>query len=110
QTPRQGRHTRVVTLWVNPLCPGSAEWGSPRGEPFISTGPSELVSGLYLDGGPERFRSAPSCDSLSGEPGAGTITVTNPITGATVASQVVKRGHLATIPLAPGTYTIQGTF
>jgi hypothetical protein len=45
-----------------------------------------------------------------GEPGAGTVTVRDPANGSIVASQTVTRGHLATIALAPGTYTIQGTF
>jgi hypothetical protein len=73
-------------------------------------GPTELVSGLYLDGGPHRFRSVPRCTSLSGIPGAGTITVTDPASGAIVASATVANGKLAKIPLPPGTYTITGTF
>jgi hypothetical protein len=45
-----------------------------------------------------------------GTPGAGTITVVDPASGATVASVTIANGQLATIPLAPGTYTINGTF
>jgi hypothetical protein len=110
QSPGAGQHGRILTVWVNPLCSGSAESGAPAGEPFLTQGPTELVSGLYLDGGPLRFRSAPRCSSLSGSPGAGTITVTNPATGAIVVTKTVANGQLAKIPLSPGIYTISGTF
>jgi hypothetical protein len=61
---------------------------------------------MYLSGGP----ATPSwvCPRVF-PPGAGTITVIDPATGATVASATVAQGQLATIPLAPGTYTIEGT-
>jgi hypothetical protein len=35
-----------------PLCVQSALPGAPQGEPFVTAGPTELVSGLYLGGGP----------------------------------------------------------
>ncbi len=88
------------------LCSQSAAPGSPPGEPFTYHGATELVSGLFLNGGPLR-RSA-KC--RPGVPSAGTITVTSTITGSVVASDNVSRGHLARIPLAPGVYTITGTF
>ena len=110
QSPGAGMHGRTVTVWVNPLCAGSALLPPPGGEPILTPGPTELVSGLYLDGGPLRFRSAPRCASLVGEPGPGTITVTNPMTGATVASATVANDHLARIPLPAGTYELTGTF
>jgi hypothetical protein len=43
------------------------------------------------------------------EPLADTITVTDPTTGATVASETVGQGELASIPLASGTYTVRAT-
>jgi hypothetical protein len=107
---RPGQRRRIVTLWVNPVCPVSADPGPPRGEPFVTPGPAELVSGLYLDGGPLFLRSVPNCASISGTPGAGTITVTDPVTGAVVASKNVADGQLGVIQLAPGTYTVVGTF
>jgi hypothetical protein len=110
QNPGAGQHGRAVTVWVNPLCGGSALRGPPQGEPLLTPGPTELVSGLYLDGGPYRLISAPRCASLAGTPEAGTITVTNPQTAAIVATETVADGQLATIPLPPGTYTISGTF
>lgn len=107
QSPHPGSHRRSVTLWINPLCVGSAFLGPPEGEPFLTPGPSELVSGLYLAGGPITRTSEPKCPT-SGTPEAGTITVSDPATGATVAMQTVARGQLATIPLPPGNYTIVG--
>ena len=110
QAPRVGRRGRVVTVWVNPVCSGSAAAGPGISEPLITAGPTELISGLYIVGGPLRLWSEPRCMPRPGESGAGTVTVRDPANGSIVASQTVTRGHLATIPLAPGTYTIQGTF
>lgn len=110
QTPRGGRHGQVVTVWVNPVCSGSAAAGPGISEPLVTTGPTELISGLYIVGGPLRLWSEPHCMPRPGEPGAGTVTVRDPANGSIVAAQTITRGHLATIALAPGTYTIQGTF
>lgn len=110
QSSRTGRRGPIVTAWVNPLCSGSAAWGPPRDEPLHSPGPTELVSGLYLDGGPLSLRSAARCTSLSGTPGAGTITVTDPASGAILATETVVNGQLARIRLPAGTYTLVGTF
>ena len=110
QSPRGGQHGRVVTVWVNPACANSALPGPPEGEPLLTAGPTELISGLYLDGGPLRLWSEPRCTFHPGVPGAGTITVRDPDSGSVVATQTVTSGHLATIPLAPGTYTVEGTF
>jgi hypothetical protein len=110
QAPRGGRYGRLITVWVNPVCSGSAAAGPGISEPLLTAGPTELISGLYIVGGPLRLWSEPRCTPHPGEPGAGTVTVRNPANGSIVASETVTRGHLATIPLAPGTYTIQGTF
>jgi hypothetical protein len=110
QTPSGGRHGRFVTVWVNPVCSGSGAEGPGISEPLITAGPTELISGLYVVGGPLRRWSEPRCKPRPGEPGAGIVTVRDPANGVVVASQTVTRGHLATIPLAPGTYSIQGTF
>jgi hypothetical protein len=110
QVPSAGRHGRFVTVWLNPVCSGSGAEGPGISEPSITTGPTELISGLYVVGGPLRRWSEPRCTPRPGEPGAGTVTVRDPANGMVVASQTVTRGHLATIPLAPGTYSIQGTF
>lgn len=110
QSSLPGRQRGVITIWVNPLCSGSAAAGPPQGEPLRRPGPTALRSGLYLDGGPHVFRSVPRCASISGTPSAGTITLTDPVSGAILARESVAAGQLATIPLPAGTYTILGTF
>ncbi len=105
QTPRAGGAGQIVTVWLKPLCYQSAEPGPPSHEPRVKRGPTELVSGLFLDGGP--LRRAPRC--RSGTPSPGTITVTSR-TGVIIASDKVHTGKLARIRLAPGTYTVRGTF
>jgi hypothetical protein len=107
QSPLGGQHGRVVTLWVNRLCYGSDEPEEPR----LTPGQTGLVSGLLLSGGPPlKPRSEPVCTPHPAVPGAGTITVRELSTGLVVASRNVTTGHLATIPLFAGTYTIEGTF
>jgi hypothetical protein len=87
-------------------CSQSADPGPPAGEPFVRRGPTELISGLYLDGGPAgRFRRC-----HRGTPSPGTLTVLDSASGREVATRTIAAGHLATIPLAPGTYTITGAF
>lgn len=107
---RQRRHGRTIVVWLNPLCSGSADRGGPPHEPILKPGPTELVAGLYLVGGPHRFSSAPNCEGIEGTPGEGTITVSNPTTGSVVAAQTIARGHLAMIPLSAGTYSVTGLF
>jgi hypothetical protein len=110
QLPRAGQRGLLITAWVNPLCAGSAANGPPPGEPTFAPGPSELISGLFVAGGPPVATSAPSCVFPPGGPGPGTITITDPATGADIATSTVADGQLATFPLPPGTYTISGTF
>jgi len=81
--------------------------GPPAGEPFVSTGPTELRNGLFLAGGPLTIFPG-RC--RAGVPGAGTIAVIAGATGATVATGTVAAGRLATVRLGPGTYRVNGTF
>jgi hypothetical protein len=79
----------------------------PPGEPVYRSGPTGLASGLYIQGGPY---PPPPCQPQPRGPYAGTVRVVNPRTGATVARQSVKDGHLAHIRLAPGRYEVTGRF
>lgn len=106
QSPRPGALAGAVTVWLRPLCRQSADPGPPSGEPFVRRGPTSIVSGLFLDGGPLRRRS--SC--RSGSPSPGTVEVLRPADAALVARQHVKSGKLADIRLAPGRYLVRGTF
>jgi hypothetical protein len=72
-------------------------------------GPTELVSGFYLDGGPLARFSAPDCKRPEPPPGAGVVEVIT-ATGALVATQTSTTGRLVKIPLSAGSYTIRGTF
>jgi PASTA domain len=106
QSPAAGRSTRTVTVWLKPLCAQSADPGPSLQEPLVTAGPTELISGLYLDGGP--LRRSPNC--RKGVPSPGTIAVAEAGSGRVVATQTVTSGHLATIALAPGAYLLTGTF
>jgi hypothetical protein len=71
-----------------------------------SSGPTGLVSGLYVQGGAV---PPPPCQPEPRGPYAGTVRVLNP-RGDTVARQAVKDGHLAHIRLAAGRYEVTGRF
>ena len=77
----------------------------PRHEPVYKPGPTELVSGLYVQGG---AIPPPPCRPKPRGPYAGKITVTDPTSGAVVATKSVKNGHLAHIALPAGTYNVSG--
>jgi hypothetical protein len=109
QSPPRGRRSSKVYVWLNPLCNGSAAYGPELSEPLITTGPTELVSGFYLDGGPLTRFSDPACKRPAPKPGAGTVEVTN-ASGAEVATQSSAGGHFVEILLPPGTYMVTGTF
>lgn len=108
------RTAGVITVWLNPLCGGggSALTGPPAGEPIVKPGPTELVTGLFLEGGSPLpgLSSAPECAPSPGTPWAGTISIVDPANGSTVATQTVAAGKLAMFDLSPGTYSIDGTF
>ena len=110
QRPAPGRTANSVTVWANPLCDRSGLPGPPPGEPIVTAGPTRLVSGLFVEGGPLVLFSAARCRSRPARSWAGTITVADPATGAIVATESVAAGRLATIDLAPGLYSVSGTF
>jgi hypothetical protein len=109
QSPPAGRHSSTLTVWLNPFCRGSAAYGPGITEPTVTPGPTELVSGFYLAGGPLARFSAPACKRPEPASGAGVVEVIN-ATGALVATQTSTTGHLVKIPLPAGSYTIRGTF
>ncbi len=109
QSPPAGRHSSTVTVWLNPFCRGSAAYGPGITEPRVTPGPTELVSGFYLVGGPLARFSASNCRRPERPPGAGVVEVIN-ATGALVATQTSTTGRLVKIPLPAGSYTIRGTF
>jgi hypothetical protein len=110
QFPGAGRRAAAVTVLINPLCFGSAARGPDLEEPLITPGPTELISGFYLEGGPVMRFSAPGCRLPAPPPQAGTVEVIDAATGVTVATQSSVNGKFVEIPLAAGTYTIVGTF
>ena len=77
----------------------------PANEPVYRVGPTEVVAGLYVQGGPV---PRPPCKPEPRGPYAGKVTVRNAKTGALVASRTVGSGHLAYIKLAPGRYRLSG--
>ena len=110
QLPAAGGRSSSVTLWLNPFCRGSAAYGPGLKEPVVRPGPTELVSGFYLDGGPLALFSAPGCKRPAPPPGAGIVEVFNATTGALLATQTSASGHFVEIPLPSGTYKLLGTF
>ncbi len=134
QSPGARAHASVVTVWLSPInvkadespptppqvpperpeepeppCWGSAEYGSGIREPLLTPGPTEFVSGFFLDGGPLVGFSAPGCERPVPPPGGGTVEVMS-ASGTLVARQTSEGGHFAEVALPPGSYTVVGTF
>ena len=109
QSPAAGRRSSRVIVRLNPFCRGQAAVGPGIIEPLIASGPTELISGFYLAGGPLTRFSAPRCERPNPAPGPGIVEVLN-TAGLTVAMKASTRGHFVRIPLPPGSYTIRGTF
>jgi hypothetical protein len=107
QAPAPGTRSVAVRLTLNPLCFGSALNGPPHNE-GMRPGPTELITGLYLVGGPALPYSSPHCRQKPGTPGPGTIDVLDATGGTLVASQTIKRGRLVTFRLPPGRYRVSG--
>jgi hypothetical protein len=108
QDVRPGKATRVVTLTVNPLCSGAADNGPPAGEPIIKSGPTELISGLFLEGGPYFIRSAPNCRDVAEKSSPGWITVTDSDGTVIVNKMELTTGQLLYVKVPAGKYTLTG--
>ncbi len=109
QSPAVGRRSSHVAVWLNPACGGSAAPGPGVHEPTVTVGPTGLVSGFYLDGGPAIRFSSPGCKRPEPKPGAGIVEVSD-ASSAVVADVTSARGRFVEIPLTAGSYTIAGTF
>jgi hypothetical protein len=110
QAPAAGTRTTVVRLTLNPLCFGSALAGPPRNE-GMRRGRTELITGVYLVGGPVLAYSSPGCKRKPGtaaKPGAGRIDVFAAGGGAPIASRTAERGRLVIFRLPPGHYHVSG--
>ena len=112
QSPAAGGVTSTMTVWLNPACrKGGGKVAPEIHEPHIKAGPAELISGFYLVGGPPpHYFSAPKCPRHpEPPPGPGTVVVLD-ASGAVLATQTSVASHFVEIPLAPGSYTVRGTF
>ena len=77
----------------------------PAHEPTLTAGPSELVSGIYLQGG----ALIPDCPQRPRGPYAGTITITSARTGRVVARRTLHAaGRLFAVRLPAGRYRLSG--
>jgi hypothetical protein len=108
QNVRPGHVTRVVTLTVNPLCAGAADNGPPAGEPIVKPGPTALISGLFLEGGPLFLRSAPNCKNVAEKSSPGWITVTDSAGIVLVNKMELTTGQLLYVKVPAGRYTLTG--
>jgi hypothetical protein len=110
QSVRPGRVAKVVTVSVNPLCPGALNIGPPPGEPIVKSGPTELISGLFIVGGAFIYRSAPNCKVFVGKSSGGTITITNSVGTVFANNMALAPGQLLYVNVPAGSYTITGVF
>jgi hypothetical protein len=110
QSVRPGRLASVVTVSVNPLCSGSVNPGPPPNEPIIKAGPSELITGLFIEGGAMIESSAPHCKDLVGKSSAGTITVTNSDGSVIADNTALSAGQELYVNVPAGSYTVSGKF
>ncbi len=105
QSPRAGQRAGSVTLSLKPLCAQSAAPGPDSRGPDVTSGPQELIAGLFIEGGPLEL----SARCRHGVPSAGTLTVTR-ADGTPVSSRSVHAGRYAVFPLKPGRYVLSGSF
>jgi len=73
-------------------------------------GPTELISGLFIEGGPFIYRSVPNCESLVGKSSGGTITITNSVGTVIANNMALSAGQLLYVNVTTGAYTISGVF
>jgi hypothetical protein len=108
QSVSPGRVAKVVTVSVNPLCPGASNIGPPPGEPIMKPGATELITGLFIEGGAFVERSAPVCKDIVGKSTSGTITITNSVGTVLANHMALSAGQLMYLNVTAGQYTISG--
>jgi hypothetical protein len=108
QSVRPGHTAKVVTVTVNPLCPGAVNIGPPPGEPIMKPGATELITGLFIEGGAFVERSAPVCKDIVGKSTSGTITITNSVGTVLANHMALSAGQLLYVNVTAGQYTISG--
>ena len=109
QNVRPGLVAKSLTVSVNPLCPSSGLIGPPQGEPITKLGTTELITGLFIEGGPFVYRSVPVCKDLVGTSSGGTISITNSL-GTVIVNRTLSAGQLLHLSVQPGSYTVSGVF
>jgi hypothetical protein len=78
----------------------------PPHEPVLTRGPSELVAGLYVQGGAYIV----GCPQQPRGPYAGTLSAISTRTGRVVARETLRQpGRLFVLKLAAGSYTLRAT-
>jgi hypothetical protein len=109
QMPRSGARAAVLTLWLNPLCVRSGLPGPPHDQ-GRRRGPTELITGLFIEGGPAVQYSTPGCRyrHRPASPVAGTIEVLSDTGNVVVRSRTITRGRYLTVRLPPGRYRVTG--
>ena len=92
---------QAVVLTRHTPCPKSTVAVAPR-EPYLTRGPTEVVVGLYVQGG----ALIPNCPQEPRGPDGGTVTV-SAHGGKIVARETLRAaGKLFVLPIAPGIYTL----
>jgi hypothetical protein len=109
QSPAAGRRASLVKVWLNRLCVDSATAPPGAGQPRLTPGPTGLVSGFYLVGGPALPVSATNCDRRVSGTGPGMVEVLDDA-GDVLATADAFEEQLAEIALPAGSYSIRGTF
>lgn len=103
QSPGAGARTGSVTLSLRPLCSQPSAPGPDTHGASVAKGPTELVSGVFLEGGPLRI----SARCRHGRPSPGVLTVMR-TDGTTISTRSVRAGRYGVFPLKPGSYLISG--
>jgi hypothetical protein len=104
QSPGPGGRTSAVTVSLRPLCSQPSDPGPEVTGPTSRSGPTELIAGLYREGGPLQLASR--CRTAN--PVGGTITISS-ASGRLITHRTVKPGKFGVFPLPPGGYTVSGS-